>query len=78
MPKKNNHRQWVAASGLGMEMCLGMGMCVFGLRHLFLKLNWPENAGIILGVMLGLGYGGYQLWKFIRMTQTPGDQDKHP
>ncbi|HAR67779.1 MAG TPA: hypothetical protein DCR55_16460 [Lentisphaeria bacterium] len=39
------------------------------------KMNWPQEAGVLGGLFMGLFYGAYELWKLIRMAEQNENND---
>ena len=38
-------------------------------------MNWPQEAGVLGGLFMGLFYGAYELWKLIRMAEQNENND---
>lgn len=58
-----------AAVGFGIQFAVGMAL----FSWLGWKLDQRRGGGqafTLLGVFLGLGYGGYELWKLIRLLNA--------
>lgn len=58
-----------AALGFGIQFAVAMGL----FSWLGMKMDQRRGGGqafTLLGVFLGLGYGGYELWKLIRLLNA--------
>lgn len=62
--KKNSFLNYV---NLGWNMIAGVALFTFG--GYFLEKKFHVAGGILTGVMLGMVYCGYLIWKIIKNTE---------
>ncbi len=68
-PKNENQRR-ILSIGLSLGIQLAVGMVVFaGLGYWIDKKRGGGNAFTLIGIFLGMFYGGYEVWKLIRVLQ---------
>jgi len=64
MPEPDGHLEYIS---LGLNLAVGMGICVFIGYHIDQKFSGGQTWTLV-GVGLGLFYGGYQIWKILRQV----------
>ncbi len=62
-----------AAIGFGTSFATGMAVFALGGHWLDVKTG-REPLFTLLGIFLGLAYGGWELWKLIAVPNRPADE----
>jgi hypothetical protein len=79
--KKSSPPKVPAAVNLGINFAVGMGLFSFGGYKLDQKRG-DGNLFTLLGMFLGLIYGGYEVWKLVRVQNeddaSSGDGETTP
>ena len=73
LKKRSANQTYGPALALGTNMVAGMLVCAFVGMWLDRKLDTGEVCTII-GLFLGLFYGGYEVWKVVQHMQTSDRQ----
>ena len=80
IPKKRNqsdpnYRGYGAAVSLGTTLTAGIVLCSLGGYWLDQKLDTKTPIWTLAGVFLGLVFGGYEVWKVVKIMQAQDNAD---
>lgn len=69
-------KKFLPAFSLGLNMAVGMA--VFSFLGIWADRKWGGENGwfTLAGIFLGLLYGGYEVWKIIKLNNDLDDQKK--
>ena len=78
MKNSNNSKvnyDTLSATSLGLTMAVGVGVFAY-LGYFIGKKFGKEDAGVLVGIFLGLFYCGYEVWKLIKKITKNGTSGK--
>ena len=77
-PVDKHYRKMMRSPALafGTSFAAAMGLCAYGGYKLDQKLG-TQDRWVLIGVLVGFLYGGYELWKIVRLNEEQEKVETH-